>query len=72
MYKRLLLKISGESLLGKQKFGIDSEELQKIAKQVVDVSNLGVQVVVVIGAGNIWRYRDSKASKIERTSSDAM
>jgi uridylate kinase len=72
MYKRILLKLSGESFLGNKNFGIDLKELHHIAKQVVAITKLGIQVAIVIGAGNIWRYRDSKDSHIERATSDAM
>jgi len=72
MYKRILLKISGEALLGDKSFGIDTPGLKKIATQVIDVTKLGIQVVLVVGGGNIWRYRDSKESHIERAASDAM
>jgi uridylate kinase len=69
-YKRVLLKISGEALA--DGFGFDYQKLHDIAAQVVGVANEGIQVVIVIGAGNIWRYRDTTESGIERTASDAM
>ena len=69
-YKRVLLKISGEALANG--FGFDYEKLHDIAAQVKSVSKAGIQVVIVIGAGNIWRYRDTTESGIERTASDAM
>lgn len=69
-YKRILLKISGEAL--STGFGFDYEKLHDIASQVVSVWKEGIQVVIVIGAGNIWRYRDTTESGIERTASDAM
>lgn len=71
-YKRVLLKISGEVLGDKDGQGIDMAALNKIAKQIVDLNKHKIQVVVVNGAGNIWRYRDTKASGIERTTSDYM
>lgn len=70
MYKRVLLKISGEALA--QGFGFDYDKLHDIAGQIVSVKNKGIEVVVVVGAGNIWRYRDTTESGIERTASDAM
>lgn len=72
MYKRVLLKISGEALLGKEEFGIDYEMLAHIADEVIAVRNAGHEVAVVIGAGNIWRFRDNQNSGIERTASDTM
>ncbi len=70
MYKRVLLKISGEAL--SQGFGFDYDKLHDIAGQIVSVKEKGIEVVVVVGAGNIWRYRDTTESGIERTASDAM
>lgn len=72
MYKRVLLKISGEALLGDKDSGIDYDMLHKICGQIVDVHKEGIEVVIVIGAGNIWRARDSKDSGIERSASDQM
>lgn len=69
-YKRVLLKISGEALASG--FGFDYDKLHDIAAQVVAVRNAGIQVVIVVGAGNIWRFRDTTESGIERTASDAM
>ena len=69
-YKRVLLKISGEALA--DGFGFDYSKLHQIASQIVGVWNKGIQIVIVIGAGNIWRYRDTTESGIERTASDAM
>ncbi len=69
-YKRVLLKISGEALASG--FGFDYGKLHDIAAQVVAVHESGIQVVIVVGAGNIWRFRDTTESGIERTASDAM
>lgn len=69
-YKRVLLKISGESLASG--FGFDYDKLHTIAASVVSVWKSGIEVVIVIGAGNIWRFRDTTESGIERTASDAM
>jgi len=71
-YKRVMLKISGEALAGKKDFGLDHKTLLAIAKEIRDVTRKGVQIVVVVGGGNIWRYRDTTESGIERTASDAM
>ena len=67
-----MLKISGEVLGHKGGQGIDSEALTKIAKEIVKVAKAGIQVAIVCGGGNIWRYRDTKAAGIERTTSDYM
>lgn len=69
-FNRVLLKISGEALASG--FGFDYDKLHDIAAQVVAVWEKGIQVVIVVGAGNIWRYRDTTESGIERTASDAM
>ena len=71
-YKRIMLKISGEVIGGADGKGIDTKALNKIAKEIADVSRHGVDVVIVIGGGNIWRYRDTKEAGIERTTSDYM
>lgn len=59
-YKRVLLKISGEALAGESRFGIDSGMVLKIAKEIKKVSDLGVEVAIVVGGGNFWRGRTSK------------
>ncbi len=67
-YKRILLKISGEYLRGDQSFGIDSKVVQRLAGEVKDVVDLGVQVGVVIGGGNI--FRGAQALNIQRAAAD--
>ena len=54
-YKRILLKLSGEALMGKKNFGIDSERLHDYAKDIKQITDLGVQIAIVIGGGNIFR-----------------
>jgi uridylate kinase len=71
-YKRVLLKISGEVLGDSAGQGIDTKALVKIAKEISELNKKRIQVVVVIGGGNIWRFRDTKKSGIERTTSDYM
>lgn len=71
-YRRILLKLSGEAFAPKSGAGFDYAKLHAIAKQIKDVAKKGIDVVIVVGAGNIWRYRDTKDSGIERTASDAM
>ena len=60
-FKRILLKLSGESLMGKQSFGIDPERLSDYAKQIKEVHEMGVQIGIVIGGGNIFRGLDRKS-----------
>jgi uridylate kinase len=71
-YKRIMLKLSGEVFAGSEGFGIDKPTLDQIAKQIAEVAALPVELVIVVGGGNIWRYRDTKESGIERTVSDSM
>jgi len=71
-YKRIMLKLSGESMSPEGEFGLDHDTIVAIAKEIKKVVDEGIQVVVVLGGGNIWRYRDTKDSGIERTSSDAI
>ena len=54
-FNRILLKLSGESLMGKQGYGIDPERLSDYAKQIKEISEMGVQIGIVIGGGNIFR-----------------
>ncbi len=69
-YKRILLKLSGEALLGKKSFGIDYSVLDEICDSIAEVHELGVEIVIVIGAGNIWRGSSSADSGIDRVPSD--
>ncbi|MDN5346676.1 MAG: uridylate kinase [Clostridia bacterium] len=71
-YKRVVLKISGEALAGNQGFGIDQETLHSIAEQVKEVRELGVDVAVVVGGGNIWRGIKGSAVGMDRTTADYM
>ncbi len=71
-YKRILLKLSGESLMGQQKFGIVPDMLNHYAKQIKNLVDSGVQVAIVIGGGNIFRGLQSEASGIERVQGDYM
>lgn len=70
-YKRILVKLSGEAIGGKDGKGIDKNKLEKVVNQLVDLSKCGVQIAVVIGAGNFWRGRYG-AEYIERTTADYM
>jgi uridylate kinase len=69
-FKRILLKLSGEALLGEKEFGIDYSILDKVCGEVVEAQKTGVEIVIVIGAGNIWRGRENDKSGIERVPSD--
>lgn len=69
-YKRILLKLSGEALLGEKQFGIDYDVLHQVCEEICSVHELGVEIVVVIGAGNIWRGADNAESGIDRVPSD--
>lgn len=71
-YKRVLLKLSGESLMGEKSFGIDQAMLVHYAEQIKELVKAGVQVAVVIGGGNIYRGLDSEKSGIERVTGDYM
>ena len=72
IYPRVLLKISGESLMGKQAYGIDPEMVAAVAQQVKDVVDLGVEVCLVIGGGNIFRGVSGAAAGMERATGDYM
>ena len=72
IYQRVLLKISGESLMGKQAYGIDPEMVAAVAQQVKDVVDLGVEVCLVIGGGNIFRGVSGAAAGMERATGDYM
>ncbi len=69
-YKRVLLKISGEALAGEKKVGLDDDMLNQVALQVKSLTELGVQVAVVVGGGNFWRGRTSKS--MDRATADYM
>ena len=72
LYPRVLMKISGESLMGKQAYGIDPEMVAAVAQQVKDVVDLGVEVCLVIGGGNIFRGVSGAAAGMERATGDYM
>ena len=71
-FKRVLLKLSGEALLGKEDYGIDPDIIHRIAVEISDVSKLGIQVAVVIGGGNIFRGAGLAESGIDRVTGDHM
>jgi len=69
-YKRIVLKLSGEALMGKRDFGIDDAILKRVARQVKDVTEAGVEVAIVVGGGNIWRGADAAARGMDRATAD--
>jgi uridylate kinase len=71
-YKRILLKLSGEALSGESGFGIDVQEAEAIAKRIKDVHETGLEVAVVIGAGNLWRGKQGLERGMDRSTADYM
>ncbi len=71
-YKRVLLKISGEALMGSKAYGIDTDTVKRFAEEIKAAHDKGLQIALVIGAGNIFRGLSSAASGIERTTADYM
>lgn len=72
MYKRVLLKLSGESLMGAQEFGIDPQMLEQYAKEIKDALTLGCEIGIVIGGGNIFRGLQGAAKGMDRVQGDYM
>ncbi|MBL8079816.1 MAG: UMP kinase [Anaerolineales bacterium] len=71
-YKRILLKLSGESLSGPSGYGIDVDEAESVASRIKEVRDMGVEVAVVIGAGNLWRGKQGLEHGMERATADYM
>lgn len=71
-YNRILLKLSGEALAGKSGFGIDVDEAESIAKRIKEVYETGIQIAVVIGAGNMWRGKQGLEHGMDRSTADYM
>ena len=71
-YNRVLLKLSGEGLMGKREYGFDPEAMDRIAQEIKAVCDMGVQVCLVIGAGNIFRGLKGVAAGLDRSSADYM
>ena len=71
-FKRILLKLSGESLMGKQGYGIDVERLQEYAMQIKEIAEMGVQIGIVIGGGNIFRGLSGSGKGFDRVKGDQM
>jgi uridylate kinase len=71
-YNRILLKLSGEALLGESQYGIDPERLKHYAREIKEIAELGVEVAVVIGGGNIYRGLQADGTGIEKVQGDYM
>lgn len=71
-YKRILLKLSGEALVGSRQYGIDPARLEQYSKDIKEVSDLGIEIAIVIGGGNIFRGVDSDKIGIDRVQGDYM
>ena len=72
VYSRILLKLSGEALMGDGQYGVDREVVQRMAREIKDVSDVGVQVAIVIGGGNIFRGMAKAAEGMDRATADYM
>src|ERR1700687_3947755 len=72
IYRRIVLKLSGESFQGSQGFGIDAETVHSIAREVKEVSDLGIQMAIIVGGGNIFRGTRQKSLSIDRATGDYM
>jgi uridylate kinase len=72
VYKRVLLKLSGEALLGKSSFGIDPDTVNEISREIKEIADMGVQLGIVVGGGNIFRGFDGSTRGMDRTSADYM
>jgi uridylate kinase len=72
MYKRIILKLSGEALAGQRGFGLDAERVAQITSEIVEINALGVQVGVVVGGGNFFRGVAEQAREMDRVSADNM
>ena len=68
--KRIIVKLSGEALAGKNRFGVDAKSVKKIAEDIKTLANSGYQIGIVAGAGNIWRGRDSKEFGFPKAAAD--
>ena len=71
-YKRIMLKLSGESLMGEREYGIDSDVIGKYAEEIKSVKELGVQIGIVIGGGNIYRGIENSSDGIDKVTGDHM
>ncbi|MEW5959172.1 MAG: UMP kinase [Chloroflexota bacterium] len=72
VYHRVLIKLGGESLAGENNFGIDPHSAEALAEQIKEIHGMGVEIAIVIGAGNLWRGKEGLALGMERTTADHM
>lgn len=70
IYKRIVLKISGEAIAGEKGFGIDPQTIQTIASEIKEAHDLGVELAIVVGGGNIWRGKTGEIMGMERAQAD--
>jgi uridylate kinase len=70
MFRRILLKLSGESLMGDREYGMDRATIDAIAEEIVDVQSSGVEIAIVVGAGNIYRGMEAAAAGMDRATGD--
>ena len=70
VFKRILLKLSGEALMGAQNYGIDTQVAESVAREIKAVHDLGVEVAVVVGGGNIFRGVSESAGNMDRAAAD--
>jgi len=70
VFRRILLKLSGESLMGEREYGVDRETIDAVAEEVVDVHETGVEIAIVVGAGNIYRGLAAAAEGMDRATAD--
>ena len=70
LYKRVIIKLSGEALAGEKGNGIDEKILDSVVDQIIDVKNLGVEIGIIVGGGNFWRGRQGR--EMDRTTADHM
>lgn len=71
-YKRILLKLSGESLMGEKQYGIDEKKLAEYAKQIKEIADMGIEIGIVIGGGNIFRGLSGTSQGFDRVKGDQM
>ena len=69
-YKRILLKLSGEALMGDKQYGVDNARLSDYAEEIAEIREMGVEVAIVIGGGNIYRGQQTKGDGIDRVQGD--
>ena len=72
MYKRIVLKLSGEALAGERGFGLDAEKVAGLVDEIVEVHALGVEIGIVVGGGNFFRGVEEQAKEMDRVSADSM